>query len=154
MLDQQRHMEHLEKLNSAIKNILVDPLNQDSWGDVFLSTLVISRLGYSFVLNVKIDLPNVEVTLVKFDIKCQLIFISEESRSSIIGEDHEFYKKLHAYLKQISKRETVVEETIKIYDMDYFVKHGKRIHYMLTNHPLIDYKIESIIKRYRKHSQK
>lgn len=147
-------MTHIERLNKAIKTILADDLiNEDAWADVFLSILVLSRMGYTFKSKVTFDLSDIVVKTVHFGLKNQLIIISESFHDSIITEQHDFYMKLHAYEKHISKRGTVVEETIKIYDTDYFVKHGKQIHYMLPNHPLLDCKIESIIERYRRHSK-
>jgi protein associated with RNAse G/E len=140
-------MTHLKPLNTVFQAILVDPLNQDWWGDFDLHVLILAKEGYSFLSNVKFDLANAGYKLQTLDLETQLAFIDDEMKRAVAVQEYGYFSELYNYRKYISKLENCIEEELKVYDINYFVQEGKRIHYMLSGNLLLDMKFKRIIRR-------
>jgi hypothetical protein len=138
----------LSQLNHSFKIFLNDPINKDAWTDFELVCLILSKQqGFTFRQNSNSNLSGISFVTSIFDLKLQLDFIDLEKKKALDLQFFDYLNQLLDYKRVLSACLNKKLPDIKIYNMDYFVEKEGQICFQLCNHPLINIKIMTIIKR-------
>lgn len=138
----------LQKLNIVFKAILQNPLNEDNWTKFDLICILLNRYGYVFNHSDKEICKDMLYLTNVFDLKMQLEFINSNQKKALDLQLYQLRHELIKYKQILKVWKTNYFPQLKIYQADYFIiKSSNTISYYLTNVPLLNIKIESIINR-------
>jgi hypothetical protein len=138
----------IKELNNIFKSILQNPIIEDNWSKFDLTCLLLSRNGFTFVENGTGIPYNAIQSKNLFDLKMQFDFILSNQKRALDLQLYQFLQELITYKRILNAWRTDEIPQLIIHHTDYFTRRDSNtISYYLTNVPLLNLKIESIINR-------
>jgi hypothetical protein len=138
-------MTRLQQLNTSFILFLADPFNQEAWVNFDLTCIYLNKEGYIFIKGV--NEFNCFYKTIRFSRKQQQDFISVEKKKALDLQFFDYLNQVLDYKRDVLSKCWKVKRKIKVYQMDYFIEKDKVIHFDLSGHPLIDLKLQMILKR-------
>lgn len=137
----------LQQLNGSFKSFLIDPFDLEAWADFDLAFIRLIKEGYLIQENNREGFYSTTYKQFKFDLKEQLEFIYAEKKRALDLQFFDYLNQILAYKQVLCVCGDENLPAINVYEDDYFVESEGKVIYHLSNHPLINLKITTIINR-------